>query len=121
MSIEKIHYGARVRSLPFVMSKFLSLGVSLADVIRMTTQTPAKLMHMATEAGSLSPGSRADVSIFKIEEREVMHFDTEKEGFCGKHLLIPQMTVVGGKIAFSQIDFSLPDTDIENVFAGKRI
>lgn len=121
MSVEKIHYGARVRTLPFVMSKFLSLGMSLTEVIRRTTEIPAALMGLQGEIGTLRPGSRADICICKLVEREVMHYDTNRVAFRGRHLLIPQMTVVDGKIAFGQIDFSLPEEDIENLFAGKRI
>ena len=49
-----------------VMTKFLFLGMPLADVIRAVTIRPAELIGMADQVGSLRPGAIADVAILEI-------------------------------------------------------
>lgn len=86
-----------VRSLPHVLSKYLALGLSLPEVLRRCTEMPAKLLGMECEIGTLRPGARADIAVFKLEDRI-----WEQEDFCGskircEKLLVPQMTFLGGK------------------------
>jgi predicted amidohydrolase len=112
MGSDKLNYSPNVRSLPYVMSKYLSCGISLYDVIERTTQTPAKLMHMEGRIGTLAPGAFADVSIFTIEKRRVVHFDTFQKPFVGEHLMVPMMTVTGGQLAYAQAGFNLRETPV---------
>lgn len=51
-------------SLPNLMSRYICMGIPMVDVVRMTTERPAKLMKMEGEIGCLSEGARADVAIF---------------------------------------------------------
>ncbi len=86
-----------VRSLPHVLSKYLSLGLSLPEVLRRCTENPARLLGMEGEIGTLRPGARADVAVFRLEDRI-----WEQEDFCGEkirceQLLVPRMTFLGGK------------------------
>src|SRR5665213_2154253 len=56
---------AGMKDMLNVMSKFLNLGVSLADVIRMSTSNPAhEIKH--DELGNLSVGSDADVAVLNL-------------------------------------------------------
>ena len=107
MTGDKMYYGLRARSLPFVMGKFLSMGMSLTDVIRCVTETPAALMGMAGKTGTLKPGAGADVSVFRIENHEYPTIDYSGEKYTCAKMLIPQMTIIDGNIAFAQQDFSL--------------
>jgi dihydroorotase len=109
MGIDKLNYSSYVRSLPSVMGKLMSCGMPLADVVKRTTQVPAKLMQMEGQIGTLAPGAYADISVFKLEQRHVMHFDTFNVPFEGQHMLLPQMTIANGLIAFAQEDFNLLD------------
>lgn len=97
----------RNRSLPYVMSKLLAMGMDLADVIRASTSTPAELMGLAGTIGTLQPGAFADVSIFRLEEFPVQFEDAKMEYFCGRMLLCPQMTLKRGRVAFFQNTFNL--------------
>lgn len=94
-----------VFSLPFVMSKYLNLGMPLGEVFSACTYLPAKLMGVEKDIGDLSPGSLADVSIFKIIEKSVEFIDVEGKKIEGSKLLIPKLTVLNGKIVYRQIDF----------------
>lgn len=49
------------------MTKFLHLGMSLADVVRASTEAPAKALGRR-ELGSLEPGTPGDASVLAIEE-----------------------------------------------------
>ncbi len=59
-----------VFSLTECMSKIMTLGISFEDTIRMVTSTPAEILGMSNEIGSLSPGSIADISILDLVEGE---------------------------------------------------
>jgi predicted amidohydrolase len=91
--------------LPYVMSKYLSLGVKLMDIVAACTSTPASLMGMKGVLGTLAPGAAADVAVFRHRRRPTRFKDTLGEIFTGDQLLIPQMTVLGGRIVYRQIDF----------------
>ncbi|HEY1740830.1 MAG TPA: amidohydrolase family protein, partial [Acidimicrobiia bacterium] len=59
-----------VVSLLHTMTKIWALGVPLADVIAMTTVNPATVIGRAGELGTLAPGRSADISVFRVEERD---------------------------------------------------
>lgn len=98
-------YQHPVYSLPFMMSKHLNMGMNLPDIIKATTSTPARLMGIAQERGSLAPGKLADLAIFKLKERRTDFYDFRDDSFTGDKLLMPQMTVKEGEIVFRQLDF----------------
>ena len=91
--------------LPYLMSKYLSLGVKVMDVAAACTSTPANLMGLKGVLGTVAPGALADVAIFRHTRRPVQFKDTPGEIFTGDQLLISQMTVLGGRIVYRQIDF----------------
>src|SRR5437762_8931221 len=49
-----------------VMSKFLNIGMPLADVVRRSTVNPAREIGRP-ELGTLTPGAGADVTVFELE------------------------------------------------------
>ena len=81
------------------------MGMPLMDVMAATTSTPARLMGMEKEIGTLAPGACADIAIFKQVERAVTFVDTKGVRWEGNTLLIPQLTVRAGQVLFRQIDF----------------
>jgi dihydroorotase len=58
-----------------VMTKFLHLGLPMADIIRAVTARPAELIGLADEIGTLRPGAAADVAILDVEEGPVELYD----------------------------------------------
>lgn len=95
----------KVVNLPFIMSKYLNMGLSLPDIMKAVTTTPAKLMGLAGEIGTLAPGASADISIFKIIDKEMIFEDTVGKTMTGKQLFKNQLTVRNGQVVFRQIDF----------------
>lgn len=99
-------YQERLFSLPVVMSRFLALGMSLPDVVRCCTETPARLMGLEGVIGTLKPGALADVAVMKVEEREFTFIDSYGNSLPASRILIPQMTLKEGKTRYRQIDFT---------------
>jgi dihydroorotase len=68
--------GAPQLTMMTVMTKFLALGMPLADIIRATTVAPAATIGHA-ELGTLTPGASADLAILRIAPVPVELFDIE--------------------------------------------
>lgn len=89
-----------VFGLPYIMSKYLAMGVSLNDVVARCTAIPAKLMGLEGRIGTLAPGAWGDVSVFRLRDKETMFTDTRKEVRRGSQMLVPQMTVLKGNVLY---------------------
>jgi dihydroorotase len=66
-----------VYSLPTTMLKFLYLGLSLYDVIAMTTLNPAQILGREDRIGSLKPGRIADITILQLVDEVTLIEDAE--------------------------------------------
>ena len=95
-----------VKNLPFVMSKYLNLGLSLNQVVRAVTETPAKLMGLAGKIGTLVPGAGADVVICKLVKKPIFFKDALGEVWEGQEVLAPVMVILQGKVVYCQPDFN---------------
>jgi len=91
--------------LPWLMSKYLALGMDLPAIVAACTSTPACLMGMEGEIGTLAPGSCADVAIFKQVEHHCEFFDALGVSRVGQKLLLPQATIRAGRVVFRQLTF----------------
>jgi predicted amidohydrolase len=91
--------------LPLVMSKYLAAGLPLNEVVRACTETPAKARGLAGTAGTLAPGTQADIAIFSLEEGSREMHDRHGNAMTLPRYLFPQMTVLKGEIVFRQLSF----------------
>ncbi len=82
--------------LPTTLSKFLNLGMSLPDVIERATVRPARAMRKP-ELGTLRPGGRADVAVFRLEQGEYAFYDVAMTRRNGSTRLVNTLTMVGGE------------------------
>lgn len=95
-----------VFSLPFVMMKYLRLGMDFEAVLAACTSTPARWMGMQGKLGTLSPGAFADIAVFRRERKQaVASKDEHGDTITVDDWLIPQLTVADGKVVYRQIDF----------------
>jgi len=87
-----------VLSLVVTMSKFLALGLSLDQVIEMTTINPALTLGEEERRGSLKIGMPADISIFELAAGDFTFYDRrEKTNILkGKYQLVPKLTIKSG-------------------------
>ena len=82
--------------LPWVMSKFLTLGYTLEQVVTMATINPARIINRAPKIGTLQIGAPGDVAIMELIEGPVSFLDTRNNKRDGKAFLKPVQTVING-------------------------
>src|SRR5450759_3566373 len=82
--------------LPWVMSKFLTLGYTLEQVVTMATINPARIINRAPKIGTLQIGAPGDVAIMELVEGPVSFLDTRNNKRDGKAVLKPVQTVING-------------------------
>lgn len=87
-----------VGSLTEIMSKFLALGFSLEDVVRMVTANAAQAMGMADQLGSLAVGREADITVLRLVAGRFLFRDTKGETLQGGQALEPVLCVRAGEI-----------------------
>lgn len=83
--------------LPWVMSKFLNLGLDLEQVIAMATINPARVIARVEKLGTLEVGAPADVSILQLVEEPVTLVDTRGNRRNGTRWLKPVQAIRAGR------------------------
>ncbi len=95
-----LHIGsmnAGMKNMLNVMSKILSHGVSLQDVVNKSTWQPAQQIKR-TELGHLSVGAVADVAVIRMDEGTFGFLDVRKARAMGNRLLTAELTLKDGQI-----------------------
>ena len=87
-----------VHSMTEMLSRFMALGFSLEDSIRMATLNPARAIGMDDALGSLAPGRAADISVLEEATGDWLFHDTEGDTLRGDKALSPVLTVKGGEV-----------------------
>ena len=90
--------GGPAYDLATTASKFLHLGMSLTEVIRRITQTPANAIAMSGRIGTLSPGAEGDVTISRLAEGEWPYRDTSGTVEVGRSRLEPVAVIRAGRV-----------------------
>ncbi|MFL5425537.1 MAG: amidohydrolase/deacetylase family metallohydrolase [Myxococcales bacterium] len=91
--------------LPWVVSKFLSLGISLDAAIAKATVEPARIIDRVPGLGTLQIGAPADVAVFRLVEGPVTFVDTNKHERPATQYLDPVKTIRQGR----PFGFPFPD------------
>ncbi len=97
-----------VVSMLNTMSKFLSIGMPLQEVIYRSTVTPAKEIGHP-ELGTLSVGSDADVAVLKYLEGKFGFADCGRAKMTGTKKFDCIMTIRAGDIVFDPTGLSMPE------------
>jgi dihydroorotase len=82
-----------------VMSKMLTLGVPLDEVIRMSTWNPAKEIKRP-QLGNLDVGAEADVTVLGLEKGKFGFVDSAGARRDGTQRLVPELTVRKGQVVW---------------------
>ena len=82
--------------LPWVMSKFLRLGMRLEEVVAMSTLNPARIIDRVPGMGTLSVGAPADVTLLEMVEQDCVFHDTKRNQRTGSVWLRPAGVIRGG-------------------------
>jgi dihydroorotase len=97
-----------VVSMLHTMSKYLSMGMSLREVIKRSTAAPARAIGHS-ELGTLSIGSEADVAVFRHLSGTFGFADCGRAKLIGKEKLECVMTLRAGNIVYDPTGLSMPE------------
>jgi dihydroorotase len=78
------------------MSKFLCMGMDLADVIRRSTVNAAMALRRP-ELGTLKPGSVGDATLLSVDEGAFDYVDVVGETMRGDRRIVSEGVVIGGR------------------------
>jgi len=87
-----------VYDLATTVSKFLHLGLSLEDALHKVTATPARVLGMADQIGTLRVGAWGDAVVFDLQQGQFELHDARGETRVGRQRLVPAAVVHGGKL-----------------------
>ncbi|MGE5647006.1 MAG: amidohydrolase/deacetylase family metallohydrolase [Acidobacteriota bacterium] len=90
---------AGMKDMANLLSKFLNMGMPLADVIARATWNPAREIHHE-ELGHLTPGVEADVAAFSLQTGDFGFLDSSRHVMKGNRKLVAELTVKGGKVVW---------------------
>jgi len=97
-----LHIGsmnAGMKDMTNVMSKILSQGVPLYDVVKMSTWNPAQQIKR-TELGHLSEGAVADVAVLRLDHGRFGLVDAQRARVTATKLIVCEMTLRDGQVAW---------------------
>lgn len=97
-----LHIGSMnrgMKDMTNVMSKILNRGISLYDVVKMSTWNPAQQIKRL-EFGHLSVGAPADVAVLRVDRGEFGFLDVRNGRLEGDKKIAAEMTIYGGRIAW---------------------
>jgi dihydroorotase len=98
-----------VQSLMVTMSKFLNLGLTIDQVVEMTTINPAKALGEEAQRGSLTPGMPANISVVEIVEGKYFFSDAlGRNSIRGNLLLEPRLVLKAGMEMPCRSHYHLP-------------
>jgi dihydroorotase len=90
--LHRFNHEGPVFDLATTMSKYLHLGLPLADVVRMATTEPASVIGRAGAFGTLAAGAEADVAVVRLDEGPVTFTDSWGDTVEGRQRLVPVAT-----------------------------
>ncbi len=97
-----LHIGsmnAGMKDMTNVMSKILSQGVPLYDVIKMSTWNPAQQMKRR-DLGHLGEGAVADIAVLRLDHGRFGLVDAQRARLMATKLLVCEMTIRDGQVAW---------------------
>jgi dihydroorotase len=95
-----------VLSMSNVLSKFLSMGVPLPDLIRRSTVNPAREIHRP-ELGTLSVGREADIAVLEELHGHFGYIDCGYAKMEGSSQVVARMTIRAGRILYDPTGLSM--------------
>jgi dihydroorotase len=94
--------------LPWVMSKMMRLGLTLDQVVAMTTINPARIIGRVPKLGTLQVGAPGDVTIMRMVDTPIAIEDAAGHSRMGQGYLCPVETIRGGRSLGRRAPASFP-------------
>jgi dihydroorotase len=98
--LHALSMNAPMMDMPTMLSKFLALGMPLADLIRSATWNPAQIVQHP-ELGHLTPGAVADVAVWRMIEGRFGFADAYGGKIEGHRRLFCSQTISAGEIVWN--------------------
>jgi dihydroorotase len=93
-----LSYNGPVYDLVTELSKFLTIGLSVDQVIERVTIKPTRVYNFGAEIGTLRPGSVADITILEVREGSFLFTDSTGKKRTGRQKLQSAAAVRAGKL-----------------------
>jgi dihydroorotase len=84
--------------LPWVMTQFLYLGLTVEQVIERVTVTPTRVFKFPEKLGTLEPGVAGDVTVIDLQQGSFELVDQQGNKRTGKQKFVPVAVVRGGTL-----------------------
>jgi dihydroorotase len=94
--------------LPWTMTQYLHLGLTVEQVIERVTVTPTTVFKFAGKHGTLEPGVIADVTVIDLQQGNFELIDQQNNKRTAKQKFVPVATVHGGTL--TRIDPTVHET-----------
>jgi len=104
LTVRSLYKRPAVMNMLHVMSRFLSMGMSLEQVVKACTQKPAQLLGMERELGSLSEGTIADLSVLRLIDSKTQFGDCDGNIINGSQQFRAMLTIKEGDLVFRDIE-----------------
>jgi dihydroorotase len=88
--------------MPNCMSKMMTLGMELKEIIYRSTVTPARAVRRFPEIGTLGDGREADVAVLEIEEGVFAYHDAWEKKRMGTRRIVNLLTIRAGEIVYDR-------------------
>ena len=108
-----LHVGSMnssMKDMLTVMDKFLAMGMSLDEVIRLSTWNPAREIHRE-ELGNLSEGMSADVAVLSLQTGRFGFLDMYGARLQSNRKLVCELTLRNGKLVYDLNGLGRTDWD----------
>lgn len=96
--LNSVNNKAGVYSLAETMSRYMALGLSLDEVVHLTTDAPATIIRRNETLGHLAVGRDASLTALDLIDGEWSYTDSVGETVSGAKALVPILTVVSGQV-----------------------
>jgi dihydroorotase len=95
--------------MPNCMSKMLTLGMELKEIVHRSTVTPARAISRFPEIGTLGEGKEADVAVLELEDGVFAYHDAWAMKRMGTRRIVNVLTVRAGEIVYDRDARAFPD------------
>lgn len=97
--LHRFSMNAGMKSMLNIMSKYLTMGMSIQDVITRGSWYPAKSIKRE-DLGNLSEGAVADIAVLSLLPGKFGFVDAGKERIDGDSKLEAELTIRGGRVVW---------------------
>ncbi len=105
LTTRSLYLRPNVFNLLHVLSKYISLGLSVRQVFDMCTVNPAKIIGKAGVTASLKEGAAADIAVIRNIKKDVIFGDRTGNTLKGNSFLKTMATIKDGKLVYRDQEF----------------